>query len=279
MTKKSVITCDLEGRIETFNEAAEEIFGYSADEVIGNKRVSVFSPGLVVLGHVTDWLETAREEGEFTGRTVFLRKDGTPFTADIRITPTWTTEDGEKVQMGYCGVTEPRYDIPVEEAAPEVGLSTRLFGAFVVTRAPFLTASIVPILVGAAWAAFRGATDPFPWLLFALALVGGASLQVAANTFNDYFDWQSGTDPANNDYFMPYSGGSRSIELGLVTPDALRRIAWIFLGIAAAAGVALVLLGRPGVIIFGLIGAFSAYFYTARPDHPTHGRTYSRPLR
>ena len=38
----SVITCDLEGRIETFSTGAEEMFGYSADEVIGKKRVSIF---------------------------------------------------------------------------------------------------------------------------------------------------------------------------------------------------------------------------------------------
>ena len=53
---KSVITTDLEGRIQTFNKGAEEIFGYQPEEVIGKKRVSVFSPGLVVLGHVTNWL-------------------------------------------------------------------------------------------------------------------------------------------------------------------------------------------------------------------------------
>ena len=31
----SVITCDMEGRIETFGEGAAEIFGYSPEEVIG----------------------------------------------------------------------------------------------------------------------------------------------------------------------------------------------------------------------------------------------------
>ena len=39
----SVITCDMEGRIETFSEGAEKIFGYRADEVIGKMRVSGFS--------------------------------------------------------------------------------------------------------------------------------------------------------------------------------------------------------------------------------------------
>ena len=57
----SVITCDLEGRIETFNPNAEKLFGYSADEVIGKKRVSLFSPGMVVLGHVANWLDKAKE--------------------------------------------------------------------------------------------------------------------------------------------------------------------------------------------------------------------------
>ena len=60
----SVITCDLEGMIETFNKNAEKLFGYSADEVIGKKRVSLFSPGMVVLGHVANWLKEARNNRE-----------------------------------------------------------------------------------------------------------------------------------------------------------------------------------------------------------------------
>jgi len=51
---KSVVTCDLEGRIETYNEGAEALFGYDPDEVIGEERVSLFSPGEVVIGHVEE---------------------------------------------------------------------------------------------------------------------------------------------------------------------------------------------------------------------------------
>ena len=100
-TVKSVITCDLEGRIETYNKGAEQIFGYDAEEVIGKKRVSLFSPGLIVLGHVNNWLKEARENGEFKGETVFVRKDGRQFTADIRITPTFRKVDGVKQQIGW----------------------------------------------------------------------------------------------------------------------------------------------------------------------------------
>ncbi len=258
---KSVITCDLEGRIETFNPAAAEIFGYRAEEVIGQKRVSLFSPGHVVLGHVTNWLKVAREEGEFRTRTVFLRRDGAPFAADIRITPTF--RDGQHI--GYCGVTEPLPDVDPAQAMPEIGLATRLFGWLVVTRAPFLTATIVPILVGAAWAVAQGLATPFPWGVFTLVLLGGVAMHVAANTFNDYFDWTSGADPANNAYFLPYSGGSRAIELGLISEKKLLRVAVAALGVAVVAGLALLAVRGPGLLPFGLIGAFCVYFYTAPP--------------
>ncbi len=261
---KSTITCDLEGRIETYNAGAEAIFGYGPDEVIGKKRVSLFSPGLTVLEHVPSWLKTAREEGEYRGRTVFVRKDGSRFAAEIRITPTFKKIDGQRVQIGYCGVTTPLPEVRPAEAAQPASLATRLFARLVITRAPFLTASIVPVLVGAAWAFARGAR-PFPWLLFALTMIGALALHVAANTLNDYFDWISGADPGNNDYFLPYSGGSRSIELGLITPDGLRRLGLVALAVSAILGLSLVALGRPLVLLFGAIGAFSAYFYTAPP--------------
>ena len=49
---KSVITCDLEGKILTMNDGAEKLFGYSKEELINKKRVSIFSPGEIVLQNV-----------------------------------------------------------------------------------------------------------------------------------------------------------------------------------------------------------------------------------
>lgn len=258
---KSVITCDLEGRIETVNEHAQAIFGYSDDELIGKQRVSLFSPGLIVLQHVNTWLKTAVDEGEYVGQTVFVRKDGSRFAADIRITPTFR----KKEHIGYCGVTEPRLDLDPAQAMPPISPFTRFFAALVVTRAPFLTASIIPILIGAAWAAYRGIEGGFSWLLFALVMIGGITLHLAANTFNDYFDWRSGTDKLNNDYFLPYTGGSRSLELGLISEKGLLRLAIIMSAIAALVGLVLMAEVGIGLIAFGLFGLFSALFYTAPP--------------
>ncbi len=259
--KKSVVTCDLEGRIETYNDNAVEIFGYSAEEVIGKKRVSLFSPGLVVLGHVTRWLKTAVKEGEYSGRTVFVRKDGTRFAADIRITPTF--RDGK--QIGYCGVTAPLPDVDPDSVMPPISPWTRIFSWMVITRAPFLTATIVPVLIGGAWVAAQGTAGAFPWGLFLLALVGGIALHVSANTFNDYFDWRSGTDAANNDYFLPFTGGSRSLELRIIGERGLLGVALSASLVAALVGLALLSVHGPAVLIFGVIGLFAALFYTAPP--------------
>ena len=98
--------------------------------------------------------------------------------------------------------------------------------------------------------------------------MGGSFLHLAANTFNDYFDWTSGTDQLNNDYFLQLSGGSRAIELGLITEKKLFQLATAFLVLAGALGLAIMLsLGdeRLGLLYYGLAGAFSAYFYTGTP--------------
>lgn len=256
---KSVITTDMEGRIQTYNRGAEMVFGFTAYEVIGKKRVSLFSPGLVVLAHVPNWLKTASTEGEYRTQTVFVRKDGSHFAANIRITPTFR---GGK-QIGYCGVTEERNDLSIEQAMPKLNWMHKMFSWMVITRAPFLTATIIPILAAAAWAGAMG--KPIDWLFFFLALLGGTAIHIAANTFNDFFDWRSGADPENNEYFLPYSGGSRSIELGLISENQLFRVAVTALIVAALAGLPIIISRGPLLVWFGIFGAFSAYFYTAPP--------------
>ena len=65
---KSVITCDLDGKVETFSEGAVKLFGYSEEEVIGKMRVSDFSDGQVVLGHVIGWLDESVKNGKWEAR-------------------------------------------------------------------------------------------------------------------------------------------------------------------------------------------------------------------
>ena len=59
---KSVITCDLEGVIETINADGEKLFGYPKEELIGKKRVSLFSAGEIVIQNVGTWLKGATKD-------------------------------------------------------------------------------------------------------------------------------------------------------------------------------------------------------------------------
>jgi 1,4-dihydroxy-2-naphthoate octaprenyltransferase len=254
---KSTVTCDLEGIIETYNAGAEQLFGYAPEEVIGRKRVSLFSPGWIVLQNVGTWLRKARDEGEFRTRTVFIRKDGSRFNAEIRLTPTFR----EGKQIGYCGVTTPME----ETVQPERKWWTSLVSALVVLRAPFMSASLIPAFIGAAYASTILESGAFSTLNFTLATIGVVLLHLASNVFNDYFDWTSGTDQANVSYFQKYSGGSRAVELGLITERGTRLTAISLLLTSAAIGLYLTFRVGTGVLVFGLAGAFAGYFYTAPP--------------
>ena len=54
---KSVIICDMEGLITNMNDGAVKMFGYPSDELVGIKRVSIFSPGEIVLQNVLGWVK------------------------------------------------------------------------------------------------------------------------------------------------------------------------------------------------------------------------------
>ena len=92
---KSVITCDLDGKIETFSEGAQQLFGYTENEIVGKGRVSDFSAGQIVLGHVVNWLAESVEKGKWEGETVFLHKDGHEMPCKIKITPTKDKEGNQ----------------------------------------------------------------------------------------------------------------------------------------------------------------------------------------
>jgi 1,4-dihydroxy-2-naphthoate octaprenyltransferase len=257
---KSVITCDLDGKLETFNEGAASLFGYNQEEVVNKMRVSDFSDGQVVLGHVVGWLAEAVKNGEWEGNTVFLHKDGSELPCSIKITPT-KGKDGEHI--GYCGVTTPLEDKTADQVRPKISLMTKIFTWLVIMRLPFLTATFIPIFVGAAVANLSGFSVDWGWL--GLTLLGGSLLHIGTNTANDYFDHTSGTDEANYNYMVPFSGGSRSIQMGLISAKGMLTVAIVSFALSAVVGIPLIQKAGMPVLWLGLIGFFSGLFYTAPP--------------
>ena len=256
---KSIITCDLDGKIETFSEGAQELFGYTADEIIGKGRVSDFSAGEIVLGHVVNWLAESVEKGKWEGDTVFLHKNGHEIPCNIKITP---TKDKNGNHIGYCGITMPLKDKTAESVRPQISFTTKMFCWMVIMRLPFLTATIVPILLGAAIASRYVSID---WIYFALTMLGGFFLHIGTNTSNDYFDHTSGTDEANYNYMVPFSGGSRSIQMGLISAKGMLYLSIATFAIGGLIGIPLINKAGINILYLGFIGFLSGLFYTAPP--------------
>ena len=278
---KSVITCDMEGRILTMNDDAEKIFGYKKIELIGKKRVSIFSPGEIVLQNVGDWLSKANKFGELVTKTYFLKKDGTKVNARVRISPTFANGKSNP-QTGYCGIT-----IPIEEEVfVNINFLTKVIKFLAVTRMPFTTASLFPILcIGSYYAALGN--NLFSISNFILCIFGILLLHLGSNVYNDYFDVKDGTDDTNNEYFnsggLPnllkkfsaqISGGSRAIELGLINLKQTKILANFFIICSFIFGLIIfynsyLITGSYnnviGALSVGFIGLLLGYFYTARP--------------
>ncbi len=277
---KSVIICDMEGVIETINPDGEKLFGYTKEELVGKKRVSLFSAGEIVIQNVGMWLSKANKNGQYSTKTFFINKNGKKFNAQIKITPTFANGKNNP-QTGYCGIT-----VPIEE---EVNIPIKfstifIKWAFAITRGGFTSASLFPIFAVAAFLAGTGDNlfSPFSLVLCSLGIV---FLHVASNLFNDYYDVKDGTDGANNEYFnaglnstmlegAQLSGGSRAVELGLITHKGTLSLArkMLVLTLLVTSGLLVNSFYVTGefsnalyALIVGFLGGFLGYFYTARP--------------
>ncbi len=258
MSAATVITTDPAGRITGYQAPAQDPLGFSADELLGKERVSIFFPGLVVLGHLPGWLAQAAE-GSFETETVLLDSDRRPQACRLRIQR--LGEEGPPQGFQVQAEALPGR-LPDEVSAP-MGPGLQLARWLVIMRVPFLTATLVPVLVGGAAAAW--ADRGMHWTGLLLALLSAALLHLGANTSNDYFDWRSGADAANKDYIPPFSGGSRSIQLGLITPGALLALSLGLFALGGGLGLWLAFFRAPALLWVGLAGALLGFFYTAPP--------------
>ncbi len=130
-------------------------------------------------------------------------------------------------------------------------------------RAPFFIAVITPAILGTAIAwAMEGV---FYWQYFVPTLIGVMLINGGTNLVNDYFDHKSGTDEANHEFIAPFTGGSRMIQKGLLKPSTVLYSGIIFFILAALIGVYLIYARGTVILILGVIGVLSGYFYTAPP--------------
>lgn len=134
---------------------------------------------------------------------------------------------------------------------------------FEATRPKFFTASILPVLLGSAWA--YPLVKRFDWAAFLLALTSVICVHGAANVLNDVYDDEVGSDRQNTERVYPYTGGSRFIQNGVLTRREMAVWGASLLAAGFALGLGLVALKGWTVLAIGLLGLLLAVVYSMPP--------------
>ena len=82
----AILMLDPEGRVTTWNDGAERIKGYRAEEIIGEHFSRFYTPAALAEDKPALELRIAREQGRFEEEGWRVRKDGSYFWANVVIT-------------------------------------------------------------------------------------------------------------------------------------------------------------------------------------------------
>lgn len=132
---------------------------------------------------------------------------------------------------------------------------------FLATRPAFLTVTLVAVVIGLA-SAFHDQGHLTPATALA-TLVFALIAHAAANVLNDFHDAPG--DAINQERLFPFTGGSRFIQNGILSPAATRRLGHILLAAVVPAGLWLTWQSGPGLVIIGLVGLATGWAYSAPP--------------
>lgn len=276
-------------RIRMMHYAVDENFNIYLATMKGDPKTTQMThhPSISLLVHQPGTDINHAQEVEVTGKALFVR-DHQEREHALQITAERSPVVKYLTQTGNSGVLDCIKVVPetvklrifneiVQGMPPTVIefpgnrevvsdwslLKMKLKNWIVAVRLPFLTASLIPVLLGAAIAWF--ATGTIHLGLFLLTLIAGLSIHAGANLINDYFDHRSGNDEINREFVRPFSGGSRVIQLGLLTPLEVLSGSILFFLLSAAIGFYLAWVAGPLILVLGVIGLICGIFYTGGP--------------
>jgi len=134
---------------------------------------------------------------------------------------------------------------------------------FLSTRPQFLPAIVLPVAIGTSFA-YR-ATGRFSLLHFSVSLLAALFYHAGMNLLNDYFDFKNSTDNINTRALTPFTGGSRFIQNGLLSPEAVLRFGIALVTLGSLAGLYLGIKTTPVLLAIGASGLFLGYSYSGPP--------------
>jgi len=134
----------------------------------------------------------------------------------------------------------------------------------ILLRLPFLTVTIGAVLLGSFYAYWENGS--FNLFHFVLTILGAAFMHIATNVANDYFDFKSGNDAANISGMAPFSGGSRMVLEGFVSPRTALAVSLLFACLGAGSGLYLNFIHPGNVVLYiGIAGMFFVFAYNGVP--------------
>ena len=123
-------------------------------------------------------------------------------------------------------------------------------------RPKTLTASVAPVMIGAAMAFDKGSLD---LVVLALTFAAALLIQIGTNLANDYYDFKKGADTETR------VGPTRATQAGLVTPSQMKIAFLLTFALAVACGLYLVYVGGIPILAIGLVSIICGILYTAGP--------------
>jgi 1,4-dihydroxy-2-naphthoate octaprenyltransferase len=127
------------------------------------------------------------------------------------------------------------------------------------TRPAFLTITLAGCLLGFATA------HAFHWGLALLTLLLALLAHAGVNVLNDYYDHLNGTDAANTERLFPFTGGSRFIQNGVLSPGQMLGWGLALFAAVIAGGLWLIETRGAGLFWIGLAGLLIGWAYSAPP--------------
>lgn len=273
-------------RIRMMHHATDENFNIYLATIKGDPKTVQMTrhPSISLLIHQSGADINESKEVEITGKALFVREQkererALEMTARRSPVVKYLTETGNSAMLDCVKVVPDTvkfriFSEIVQGIPPTVIefpqnrqvvsdwhlIKMKLKNWVMALRVPFLTASVVPVLLGASIAWFT--TGTLYWGFFLLTLLAGLLIHIATNVINDYSDHKSGNDEVNQEFVRPFSGGSRVIQLGLLSPLEVLSGSLFFFLLSVLIGFYLAWARGPLILLLGAIGLVSGIFYT-----------------
>lgn len=130
-------------------------------------------------------------------------------------------------------------------------------------RLHYVLPSIIPAILGGMIAWARGL--PFQPIEFILVIIGVTANHLALNMIDDVFDYRHAIDLKQGDEKNPFTGGSGVLSEGLLSVREMLIASGLCFFMTIIIGLYLTWICGWTVLILGLIGLASSFFYTAPP--------------